>query len=206
MADLVLGPVLRYTSETEACVWVEADEPCEVEGLEGGAQTFPVAGPHYALVRIEGLAPGSAHEYQVRLDGAVRWPEPGSDLPPSVIRTIDPDRAMTIAFGSCRAAVPHEEPWTLTKDQDEERGFEHDALRVLAREMADGERQNWPEILLLIGDQVYVDLGSPETREFIRSRRDGQSDEPGDEVVDFEEYTSLYRESWSAPPRRWLLS
>src|SRR4030095_12452619 len=102
MADLVLGPVLRYTSETEACVWVEADEPCEVEVLEGRATTLPVAGHHYALVRIEGLAPGSAHEYQVRLDGAVRWPEPGSDLPPSVIRTIDPHRGIAIAFGPFR--------------------------------------------------------------------------------------------------------
>ena len=33
MAKLVLGPLLRYVGETEAVVWVETDEPCEVEIL-----------------------------------------------------------------------------------------------------------------------------------------------------------------------------
>jgi hypothetical protein len=204
--DLVLGPVLRYTSETEACVWVETDAPGEVEVLGATAPTFTVHGHHYALVVIEGLEPGSRHEYQVRVDGEVRWPEAGSDLPPSVIRTVDPDRPLTIAFGSCRIAAPHEEPWTLTKDEDEERGFEHDALRVLAREMSSGDRDNWPEVLFLIGDQVYVDLGSPETRAFLRSRRHERGDAPDDEVVDFIEYTRLYHEAWSDPLLRWLLS
>jgi len=57
----------------------------------------------------------------------------------------------------------------------------------------------------VLGDQVYVDEGSPKTREFIRSRRD-TSEEPGEEVLDFEEYTSLYRESWTDPLVRWLFS
>ena len=46
---------------------------------------------------------------------------------------------------------------------------------------------------------------SPETAEFIRSRRD-TSEPPGEEVADFEEYTRLYREAWSDPDIRWLLS
>ena len=33
MASLVLGPILRYVSETEATVWVETSAPCEVEVL-----------------------------------------------------------------------------------------------------------------------------------------------------------------------------
>ncbi len=65
--------------------------------------------------------------------------------------------------------------------------------------------ERWPDLLLLLGDQVYVDEGSPETREFIRSRRD-VSEPPGEEVVDFEEYTRLYHESWREPYVRWLLS
>lgn len=206
MTALVLGPVLRYTSEDEACIWVETDAPAEVEVLGAAAPTFTVNGHHYALVVIEGLEPGSRHEYEVRLDGEVCWPEPDSPFPPSVIRTIDPERPMTIAFGSCRAAVPHEEPWTLDKDEDEEHGFEDDALRVLAREMVNGDRDNWPELLLLTGDQVYVDLGAPETREFVRQRRAPGGDEPEDEVVDYEEYAHLYRESWSDPLIRWVLS
>ena len=58
---------------------------------------------------------------------------------------------------------------------------------------------------MLLGDQVYADEVSPETREFIRSRRD-PSEPPGESIADFEEYTRLYRESWSEPDVRWLLS
>ena len=50
-----------------------------------------------------------------------------------------------------------------------------------------------------------MDEDSPETREFIRSRRD-TSLPPGEEVADFEEYTRLYWESWGDPVIRWLFS
>ena len=72
--------------------------------------------------------------------------------------------------------------------------------RQLQRNDAD-----WPDGLLLLGDQVYADLVPPETAAFIRGRRD-VSEPPGEEVADFEEYTRLYRESWSDPDIRWLLS
>jgi hypothetical protein len=121
-----------------------------------------------------------------------------------VIRTFDPDGVIRISFGSCRVTLPHEPPYTLTKDEDE-RGREYDALDVLANEMIRGERDNWPQLLLLLGDQVYVDEGAPETREFIRSRR-STDEPPGEEVLDFEEYTRLYREAWSEEHIRWLLS
>ena len=52
---------------------------------------------------------------------------------------------------------------------------------------------------------MYADLVPPETAAFIRSRRD-VGKPPGEEVADFEEYTRLYRESWSDPDIRWLLS
>jgi hypothetical protein len=58
---------------------------------------------------------------------------------------------------------------------------------------------------LLLGDQVYADEVSPATLEFIRGRRD-TSEPPGEQVADFEEFTRLYRESWSEPDIRWLLS
>src|SRR5437763_15957944 len=57
----------------------------------------------------------------------------------------------------------------------------------------------------MIGDRVYAVAVSPETRELIRARRD-VSREPGEEVLDFEEYAWLYREAWSPPALRWLLS
>ena len=168
MADLVLGPLLRYVSETEATIWVETDEPCEVAVLGAVEPTFRVEGHHYALVRVEGLKPDTEHPYDVRLDGEVRWPEPDSPLPPSSLRTLGGEGPLDVAFGSCRVAVPHEEPYTKSKDEDE-RGHEVDALWVLAQEISrdDGRR---PDLLFLLGDQVYVDEGSPETRRKIEAR------------------------------------
>ena len=87
----MLGPLLRYAGDTAATVWVETDRACQVEVLGRRAQTFEVAGHHYGLVVIDGLEPGTRQEYQVALDGAVRWPEPGSAFPPSVLRTLSPD-------------------------------------------------------------------------------------------------------------------
>ena len=101
---LVLGPMLRYVSETEATIWVETDRECRVEVLGRTAPTFEVAGHHYGLVVLEGLAPGSAHEYQVALDGTACWPPPDSGFPPSVLRTLAADRPARLAFGSCRVA------------------------------------------------------------------------------------------------------
>ena len=204
MANLVLGPLLRYVSETEATVWVETDEACEVEVLGHREPTFGFDGRHYALVRIEGLDPGGFYEYEVALDGERRWPSPGSEMPPSAIRTFSPGKPVDICFGSCRVAVPHEEPYTKTKDEDPQ-GHELDALHVLATQMARGDRDEWPELLFLLGDQIYVDEGSPRTREKIRAKRD-VSEPPGEDVLDFEEYVWLYEESWSDPTIRWLFS
>src|SRR5437868_3038164 len=81
----------------------------------------------------------------------------------------------------------------------------HDALYALAHRLRDLPRDEWPDVLLMIGDQVYVDEDAPTTREFIRSRRD-TSVAPFDEVADFEEYTRLYWETWGEPVIRWLFS
>ena len=153
MADLVLGPLLRYVGETEATVWVETDSPCTVEILGREEPTFTVEEHHYALVRIEGLEPAGFHEYEVRLDGERRWPEPSSELPPSTIRTIDRSKPIDVCFGSCRVALPHDGKYVETKDRHSD-GKEFDALRVLAREMIRDDHDKWPEFLLLLGDQV----------------------------------------------------
>ncbi|HEU4980913.1 MAG TPA: alkaline phosphatase D family protein [Solirubrobacterales bacterium] len=205
MPKLVLGPLLRYVSETEATVWVETDRACEVEVLGRRERTFRVEGHHYALVCLADLEPGTSLPYEVSLDGERVWPESGSEFPPSVLRTIDPDRPLQIVFGSCRVAVPHRPPYTLTKDEDPEHGREIDALYALAVRMREQPPDRWPDVLLMLGDQVYADEDAPETRAFIRERR-GTDGEPGEEVADFEEYTRLYRESWGDETIRWLLS
>lgn len=204
MTKLVLGPLLRYVGETEAVVWVEADEACEVEVLGRREPTFCVAGHHYGVVIVDGLEPGSATEYEVSLDGERRWPEPDSELPPSVIRTLGGGRALRLAFGSCRVSLPHHAPYSLRKDEHSD-GREIDALYSLVKEMLRGEPERWPQVLLLLGDQVYADEVSPQTLAFIRKRRDVRQP-PGEEVADFEEYTQLYRESWEDPEIRWLYS
>jgi hypothetical protein len=204
MPELILGPVLRYVGATEATVWVEADSPCEVEVLGHTDRTFEVEGHHYALVCIDGLAPSGVHAYEVRLDGESKWPPTDWDFPQSTIRTIERGRPIRIVYGSCRVALPHEKPYTLPKDEHEE-GREFDALYTLAKELLRWPRERWPDLLLMVGDQVYVDEGSPEVRRYIRETR-GTSDPPGEEVANFEEYTRLYHESWGDPVIRWLLS
>jgi hypothetical protein len=203
--------VLRYVGETEATVWVETDQPAFVEvrsargpDLAGKEETFCVEGHHYALVVIEDLEPGQTYEYEVVVDGERCWPPLASEFPPSAIRTLSGSGPVQIAFGSCRVALPHHAPYTLSKD-DHDDGREFDALYTLAHELWGRPRSDWPDVLLLLGDQVYVDEGSPEAREFIRSRRDTSSP-PGEEVTEYEEYARLYWESWGDPVIRWLLS
>jgi PhoD-like phosphatase len=209
MAGLVLGPMVRWAGTSEATVWVEADAPCEVEVRPDGAppvrgRTFAVAGHHYAIVRVGGLPAGAATPYAVALDGDTVWPPPDYPFPPSALRTQPEHGTVRIVFGSCRVAYPHEPPWCLHPDKHDS-GREVDALRALALQMADGEPDEWPHTVLLLGDQVYADEVSPDTLEFIKARRD-TSKPPGETIADFEEYTRLYWEAWSDPPIRWLLS
>ena len=208
MPKLILGPLMRYASGTEASLWVETDAPCEVAILGRTQRTFEVAGHHYALVCIDDLEPGDVCEYEVTLDGERVWPAAESDFPPSAIGTFDPNGKVDVVFASCRVSLPHEPPYTLSKDEDE-RGREVDALYVLARQMLAGDRSDFPEAILMLGDQIYADEVPPAVAEFIEERRgpDRSPDEaPLDEVADFEEYTRLYWEAWGDPVIRWLLS
>lgn len=201
MPALLLGPLLRHVGARDATVWVETDAPARVTvragEATGQAATFRVAGHHYALVVLTGLAPGATVPYTVALDGQPVWPPAGSGRPASVVRTVDPTRSFRLAFGSCRYATPD--------TVGGRRRFDPDALDCLARRLARRPPAQWPDALLLLGDQVYADETSPQTRRFIAARRDVRRP-PGTEVADFEEYTRLYRESWSDPDVRWLLA
>ena len=208
---LVLGPMLRYVSETEATIWVETDRECQVEVLGRGSPTFEVAGHHYGLVVVDGLAPGSEHEYQVSLDGAICWPLPDGGFPPSVLRTLSQDRPARLAFGSCRVAevAPENLSRPARRKRSGQAGDEGtDALAASAAMLSRGDRDHWPDVLLMIGDQVYADEPGPASRRFIESHRatKGEPGAPAGEVADFEEYCALYREAWSDPAVRWLFS
>ena len=199
---LVVGPLLRYVGQTEATVWVEVDAACRVEVLGQTTPTFEVCGHHYAVVGLTGLEPGAVVEYAVTLDGTQVWPLPEDTRPRSAIHTREGEHRARLVFGSCRVGAPEREPYTLPPSEEE--GFGVDALWAYSRRLQEG-LEDWPDGLLLIGDQVYADEVSPATLEFIRGRRD-TSEPPGEEIADFEEYTHLYRESWTEPDIRWLLS
>src|SRR5918996_2031052 len=206
MAELLVGPLLRYVGKTDATIWVETDEACEVEILGRTEPTFAVEGHHYALVGIEGLEPGSSQQYEVALDGERRWPPPDWEYPPSVLRTFRDQEQIELVFGSCRVAAPHHPPFTLPKEENEEQGRGFDALHALARSILEADAPSYPDLLFLLGDQVYADEVSIETQRFIDARYDRAPGAPRDQVCDFEEFTRLYRESWTDPVIRWLLS
>ncbi len=80
-----------------------------------------------------------------------------------------------------------------------------DALVTLATRLAADPAAERPDVLLLLGDQVYADETSVATRRRLAARRD-LDEPPGTEIADYEEYTYLYDESWRDPEVRWLLS
>ena len=201
MPELCLGPLLRCTDGSCATVWVETSEPCTVQvrcsdGAEGTAPTFHIAGHHYALVTVTGLRPGASPSYEVLLDGTPVWPLADSPFPPSVIRSPATGDAVRITFGSCRWAAP---------PADGKDAVGPDALDTLATRLAADPDAECPDVLLLLGDQIYADETSEQTRRWLADRRD-LDQPPGGQVTDYEEYCHLYYESWLDPEVRWLLS
>src|SRR3954468_20724394 len=108
-SPLLIGPMLRYTAETCATVWVETDADATVSVRAGerewSSRTFAVHGHHYALVGLDDLPPASELPYEVRVDGQRVWPEPDSPFPAPVIATRDPESPLRMAWGSCRTSV-----------------------------------------------------------------------------------------------------
>ncbi|HEV7899723.1 MAG TPA: alkaline phosphatase D family protein [Planosporangium sp.] len=205
-ADLLLGPILRRVDGSRATIWVQTARPATVEirtaGDAGGAaRTFSAYGRHYALVVVEDLRPGSADEYRVLLDGEPVWPPPDYRYPAPAIHTRGERDPVRLVYGSCRQANPH------VTDR-----HPPDALDAYAARLADAVRAGtavaqWPDSLLLLGDQVYADETSPAVRGWLRRcRHRRRPDAPATQVVGFAEYTRLYLESWSDPDVRWLLS
>ncbi|GBQ04168.1 alkaline phosphatase [Streptomyces spongiicola] len=167
------------------------------KGAGGSARTFRIEGHHYALIPVSGLSPASSTEYEVLLDGRRVWPPADSPYPPSVIRTpAIPAESVRVAFGSCRWSAPP------ARKRDP---IGPDALDTLAARLAAEPEAERPDLLVLLGDQVYADATSQETQRWMATRRDlGRP--PGTQVADYEEYTRLYEESWLDPEVRWLLS
>jgi hypothetical protein len=202
--------MLRHVSDVSATVWVETDQRSTIEILGRATSTFCVAGHHYALSIIEDLEPGSSIEYDVKVNGELRWPVAGSTLPASRIQTHGHGRPSRVIFGSCRTAAPHDPPWALELALDA-RGRGVDALYAYGLSMLGQPADEWPELAIFLGDQVYADDSSPKARERIAAARksmqyDPETELPPELVGGFEEYTWLYHEAWSSEIERWVLS
>ena len=112
-------------------------------------RTFLVSGHHYALVPVTGLTPGTSTPYEVLLDGDRVWPLEDSAFPPSTISTPEAGSdTATVSFGSCRWAAP------AAGGRDP---VGPDALDTLAARLAGDPSAARPDVLLLLGDQVYAD-------------------------------------------------
>jgi phosphodiesterase/alkaline phosphatase D-like protein len=180
-------------------VWVQTDSAATVEVLGCSAPTFEVQGHHYAMVPVDGLTPDTTTEYEVHVDGQKVWPETDSEFPPSVIRTRGPGRSerLRVIFGSCRY------PKTGEAKLDAKLGL--DALDCYAGRLTTTPVEEWPDALILLGDQVYADELTPQARRHLAGRRK-TGHRPPDEVVSFTEYEGLYRHTWGDPEIRWILS
>ena len=211
--SLVLGPLLRHVDEDSACIWVETEKAGVVRvdagDRTGESRTFRVHGHHYALVCLEGLGKGTKNPYTVAVDGVGVWPPADSPFPASVIPTLDLDKPLRMAFGSCRTSVTHDEEGNKSNGVDALRAY---ALRMagMTDPAADhdpepGDEARWPDVVLFLGDQVYADETTREMQEFIESRRD-IDEPPWEELKDYEEYAHLYKLAWNDPANRWLLS
>ena len=130
--------------------------------------TFTVEGHHYALLLVDDLAPASVTPYDVRLDGELVWP-PDDGRPQPVVHTRDNEPRTRLVFGSCRVGDP--QPTNLGREwPDDVKTLGIDALWTYSKQLQRGEME-WPDAVLLLGDQVYADEVSPETLEFIEQRR-----------------------------------
>ncbi|MEV0610895.1 alkaline phosphatase D family protein [Polymorphospora rubra] len=204
-AELLIGPLLRRVVGTSATIWVETTGPGTVsvrtpDGAGGSASTFTAFGHHYALVVVEGLAPDALTPYEVLIDDARVWPLPDSPYPASVIRTRPADRTgpVRLIFGSCRETTQHSTTRRLPPD-----ALDAYSRRLMAQGPGSTAR---PDLMVLLGDQVYADNTSPEVRRFLQDRADRPAGAPAGQVVSYDEYTKLYLESWRDPEIRWLLA
>ena len=186
---LLLGPMLRHVDTTTATVWVETSHNATVEvrshGRTASTGTFTVEGHHFALVLLDGLEPATESTYEVAIDGRVVWPLADDPRPAPIIRTL-PDHAQTpthdldIVFGSCRVDRPHETPWNLAPEEHPD-GVGVDALSALSDD-CQTRRRRLPDLLLMLGDQVYADEGLSPGCASGRSSGAGRDSEPTDEV------------------------
>ena len=108
----------------------------------------------------------------------------------------DRDQPVRLIFGSCRETTQHATIRRLP-----------DALDAYARRLiAAPEPAARPDLLVLLGDQVYADVTSPTVKRLLKRRRAAAEERPGRPGGQLRRVQQALPESWRDPEIRWLLS
>ncbi|MEV1046810.1 alkaline phosphatase D family protein [Streptomyces sp. NPDC049916] len=196
---VVTGLTPGSTTAYEVLIGDRRVWPPEESALPPSTITTPAASPPGTPPPVSpgaspSASPGASPATHAGESPATRASAPESGAPGPSAGAEEAD--VRVAFGSCRwAAAPGGGNDPVGPD----------ALVTLAHRLATEPAAERPDVLLLLGDQVYADETSKETRRRLAARRD-LSEPPGTEIADFEEYTYLYDESWGDSKVRWLLS
>ncbi len=135
------GPMLGAMTDHSVRVWLRTAEASTVEVIvsESPDLMSPVisqavktgtGGDFTALAELDGLSPDTHYHYGVRIDGQITQPNHAQfdTYPSSGSRGV-----VTVAFGGCSNYRPPNEPmWDVIRDQQ-------------------------PQAMLLLGDNVYID-------------------------------------------------
>ena len=206
MIELLVGPLVRAVSAESVVIWAEFSDPCWVTvqadmdytpNVNGTgthavtAHTITVGGRHYAAPHLSGLPSATWYTYQVLVHSQKGdIPQPTIEHTPKdtipqlfCFRTLDPfaenyeaANPLRIAYGSCRKSGESE----------------HDALSTFGEWLLQHREQReeqWPRLLLLIGDQIYADQPPTILKDSYPSLREG--------AQSFADFATLYAYVWT---------
>ena len=206
MAQLVLGPLLRYVGDGRGDdLGRDGRGRARSRCWAAASATFRVAGHHYALVHCTGLEPGSTTPYEVRLDGEQVWPEAGIGVSAERRPHARRRRRRSGSRGAPAASARRTSRRTRCARTSIPTGARSTRCACSPTTCAGTTRTSGRTRSCCSATRSTPTRSRPAVREFIRARRDPEVP-PGETVANFEEYTRLYRESWSEPHIRWLLS
>ena len=169
---------------------------CDTGSAGGTARTWQIAGHHYALITVAGLSPGTETPYQVLLDGAQVWPQPGSPLP-----------AQHDPHPRARPERPQRRLRLLPLGRAARRQLARPGRPRRARHPRPARHRRTANARTCCCCWATRCTRTRPPNPYARRLADPRSVRAArQQVADYEEYTRLYDESWLDPEVRWLLS
>jgi phosphodiesterase/alkaline phosphatase D-like protein len=187
MTHVLIGPLVRATTTTEATIWAEFSQPCSVQltvkpynASESQAATIRVptitiGGHYYAAPQITNLQPATWYTYHLNTTEQDQQP---SQL--QCFRTLtantEQERPLRLIYGSCRKLS----------------SLQQDTLAAFGKWLKEHEEMRealWPHLLLLIGDQIYADDPARKLRETYPQAQQ--------QATSFEDFTHFYQYAWT---------